>query len=199
MDNAKRRALIESAVQVVANRGFHGAPIGLIAEVAKVAIGTVYLHFESKDHLMLEAYREVERRCLAAVMKNYPAQEGGRQRFCHLTQGLMRYFKLFPEEFFFVDQFLSSPYRKEVSPRYLPDSEAGRILQFFREGVEEGLFKAMPLAMLLALACGPLIQVVRAHAVGHLYLDEERIARTVDSCWGAIARECSPMGSTPGC
>ncbi|MBU5613885.1 TetR/AcrR family transcriptional regulator [Geomonas azotofigens] len=192
MDNAKRRALIEAAIQVVAHHGFHGAPIGFIAGVAKVAVGTVYLHFEDKDHLMLDAYRALEQRCLTAVMKNYPPRGDIRQRFSSLALGVIRYFKLFPEEFLFADQFLSSPYRKRVSPHFLPDGEVGRILQFFSQGAEEGIFKAMPPTMLLALACGPLIQVVRAHAVGYLYLDEERIARTVDSCWEAIARERGP-------
>lgn len=192
MDNKKRRALIEAAIQVVANHGFHGAPIGFIAAVANVAIGTVYRHFDDKDHLMLDAYRELERRCLAAVMRNFPAQGDIRQRFSHLALGVIRYFKLFPEEFLFADQFLSSPYRKAVSQHYLPAGEVERILQFFSQGTEEGFFKALPSTMLLALACGPLVEVVRAHAVGFLYLDEERIARTVNACWDTIAQDKAP-------
>lgn len=41
---------MESAVNTVANCGFHGASIKLIAGHAGVAAGTVYVHFESKDH-----------------------------------------------------------------------------------------------------------------------------------------------------
>jgi len=187
MNNAKRAALIESSVQMVANCGFHGASLSLIAGIAGVAAGTIYDHFESKDHLMLETYRELERRCLAAVMKGYPSQGSTRQCFSHLADGVIRHFMLFPDEFLFADQFLSSPYRKVVSPHYLPDTELSGILQFFREGTEKQLFKEMPPAMLLALACGPLIQVVRANVAGFLFLDDDRISRTVEASWEAVS------------
>ena len=187
MNTAKRAALIESSVQMVANRGFHGASMSQIAGLAGVAAGTIYNIFESKDHLMLETYRELERRCLAAVMQDYPSQGSIRQCFSHLAHGVIRHFMLFPEEFLFGDQFLSSPYRKAVSRHYLPDTELSGILQFFREGTEKQLFKEMPPVMLLALACGPLIQVVRANAAGFLYLDDDRISRTVEACWEAVS------------
>ena len=182
----KRNSIIEAAIHLVALHGFHGVPVGLIADRAGVGTGTIYLHFESKDHLMLETYRELERRCLAAVMKDHPSEGSVRQRFSHLAYGLIFHFMLFPEEFLFADQFLSSPYRKSVSPHYLPETELSGIMQFFREGAEKQLFKEMPPAMLLALACGPLIQVVRANASAFLYLDDDRVSRTVEACWEAV-------------
>ena len=189
VETAKRSALIAASVHMVANRGFHGAPVREIAGHAGVSVGTVFVHFEGKDHLLLETYKELERRCLAAVMKDYPAPGTVRQRFSHLAHRLIRHFILFPEEFLFADQFLSSPYRKSASPHYLPETELSSILHFFRDGVEQQLFKEMPPTMLLALACGPLIQVVRANVTGHLYLDDERISRTVEACWEAVSKQ----------
>lgn len=188
VETAKRSALIEASVQVVANCGLLGASVSMIAGSAGVAAGTVYVHFESKENLMLETYKELERRCLAAAMKDYPTQGTFRQRFSHLAYALVRHFMLFPEEFLFVDQFLSSPYRKSVSPHYLPDTELSAILQFFREGTEKQLFKELPPVILLALACGPLIQMVRANTAGYLYLDDERISRAVEACWDVLCR-----------
>jgi len=187
MKTAKRSALIEASVQMVANRGFHNASMSVIAGHAGVAAGTVYVHFESKEDLMLETYKELERRCLAALMKNYPSQGTIKRRFSHLANRLIRHFILLPEEFLFADQFLSSPYRKFVSPHYFPETELSGILQFFREGTEKQVFKELPPAMLLALACGPLIQVVRANAAGYLYLNDERISLTVEACWEAVS------------
>jgi AcrR family transcriptional regulator len=192
METAKQSELIEASVQLVAKCGFHGASISMIAGRAGVAAGTLYIYFESKEHLLLETYKELERRCLAAVMKDYPSQGTVSQRFSHLANRLIRYFILFPEEFHFADQFLSSPYRQSVSPHYLPEAELSDILQFFREGTEQQLFKEMPPAMLLALACGPLIQVVRANAAGYLYLDDERISQTVEACWEAVSLQKAP-------
>jgi AcrR family transcriptional regulator len=192
METAKRTALIEASIQVVAIHGFHGAPVNVIVGRAGVSQGTMYVHFESKEHLLLEAYKEVERRCFAAVMTDYPSLGTTGQRFSHLANRLIRHFALFPAEFLFADQFLSSPYRKMASPHYLPKTELSGILQFFREGAENQLFQELPPSMLLALACGPLIQVVRANTAGYLYLNDERMSRTVEACWAAVALQKVP-------
>jgi len=184
----KRAAILNSTVRSVAEYGFHGASMAGIASHAGIAAGTIYCYFESRDRLIEETYRKVEGRCLAATMKDYPSQGTIRQRFSHLAHRLIRHFMLFPEEFLFADQFLSSPYRKSVSPHFLPDTRLCGILQFFREGTEKQLFKELPPTMLLALACGPLIQMVRANATGHLYLDDERISRAVEACWDVLCR-----------
>ncbi|HWI40568.1 MAG TPA: TetR/AcrR family transcriptional regulator, partial [Verrucomicrobiae bacterium] len=188
----KGNAIIEAAVHLIAEHGFHGVSMGMIADRAGVGTGTLYLYFESKDHLMRETYKKLERRCLAAVMEDYPSEGSVRQRFSHLSHRLIRHLMLFPEEFLFADQFLSSPYRKTVSPHYLPDAELTGMLQFFREGAAKQLFKEIPPAMLLAIACGPLIQVVRAHAAGFLYLDDDRILRTVEAAWEAVQYRNGP-------
>ena len=187
MDSVKRVALIESVIQVVAKHGFHGASICLIAGGADVAAGTIYVHFESKDHLVLETYRELERRCLSAVTKEYPSHGSIRQRFFHLAHGVISHCTAFPADFLFLDQFLSSPYRESAIPNDLPDSGIKSILQLFREGTEKHLFKEMPSAMLFAVACGPLMQVLRANAAGIIILNNELITQTLEACWEAVS------------
>jgi TetR/AcrR family fatty acid metabolism transcriptional regulator len=55
---AKRRAILESAVRVFAEHGFFAARIRDIAAGAGVAEGTIYLYFDGKDDLLLTAFRE---------------------------------------------------------------------------------------------------------------------------------------------
>ena len=45
---ALRRRIIDAAVEVFADKGFFGARISEIAEVAGVADGTIYLYFDGK-------------------------------------------------------------------------------------------------------------------------------------------------------
>ena len=161
--------------------------MNMIADHAGICCGTIYLYFESRDHLMEAAYQELERRYLAAVMKEYPLQGSIRQRFFHLEHALMRHYMLFPEEFLFMDQFFCSPYQKSGSPNFLNNSEFSSIMQLFLEGMEKQLFREMPPAMLIALALGPAIQVLRANMAGILYLDDDRISGTVQACWDAVS------------
>jgi len=55
---ARRRAILDSAVRVFAEHGFFAARIRDIAAGAGVAEGTIYLYFEGKDDLLLTAFRE---------------------------------------------------------------------------------------------------------------------------------------------
>jgi len=55
---ARRRAILEAAVQTFAEHGFFASRTRDIAAAAGVAEGTLYLYFESKDDLLLTAFRE---------------------------------------------------------------------------------------------------------------------------------------------
>ena len=49
----KREAIVEAAIEVFAQKGFHAARISDVARAAGVADGTIYLYFDNKEHLLL--------------------------------------------------------------------------------------------------------------------------------------------------
>jgi AcrR family transcriptional regulator len=53
-----RNAILDAAEAVFAERGFHGARIQDIAERARIAVGTVYNHFEHKDQVLAALLEE---------------------------------------------------------------------------------------------------------------------------------------------
>lgn len=52
----KRDAILDAAIRVFAERGFHGSRISDVAKEAGVAEGTIYLYFKSKDDLLLSIF-----------------------------------------------------------------------------------------------------------------------------------------------
>jgi len=54
----KRARIMEAAVKVFSERGFHSATVAEIAKAAGVADGTIYLYFKSKDDLLLRLFDE---------------------------------------------------------------------------------------------------------------------------------------------
>jgi AcrR family transcriptional regulator len=52
-----RRRIVECAQQRVSEAGFRNARVTGIAECAGVATGTIYRHFESREHLFAEIFR----------------------------------------------------------------------------------------------------------------------------------------------
>jgi AcrR family transcriptional regulator len=51
-----RGIILESALKVFSEEGFHNAKITKIADISKVAAGTVYLQFESKEQILEELF-----------------------------------------------------------------------------------------------------------------------------------------------
>src|SRR5438105_5621711 len=56
--NDKRGRIMDAAVKVFAEHGFHSATVAEIARAAGVADGTIYLYFKSKDDLLLRLFDE---------------------------------------------------------------------------------------------------------------------------------------------
>ena len=54
----KRRQILEAAVTVFADRGFHKSRVSDVARAAEVADGTIYLYFKSKDDILISIFEE---------------------------------------------------------------------------------------------------------------------------------------------
>lgn len=54
----KYDAIIDAAVRVIAEHGYHNAQVAKIAREAKVADGTIYLYFENKDDVLISLFTE---------------------------------------------------------------------------------------------------------------------------------------------
>jgi AcrR family transcriptional regulator len=183
----KRTAVIHAALDLVAEHGFHGAPMSAVAERADVAAGTIYRYFENKDALILETFRFLADMLQKIVAEGYP--EGGdvRERYLHVGATLMRHLVGSPRELRFLEQFQNSPYgahrRRELM---LGKGDRNLVLDLFEEGRREGVVKDLPIPILYALAFGPLIQVCRDAAFGFLTLDDRLLDDSVEACWDAV-------------
>ncbi|MBA4494596.1 TetR/AcrR family transcriptional regulator [Paenactinomyces guangxiensis] len=54
----KYDAIIDAAVRVIAEYGYHNAQVSRIAREARVADGTIYLYFKNKDDVLISLFSE---------------------------------------------------------------------------------------------------------------------------------------------
>jgi AcrR family transcriptional regulator len=185
----KRCAIIRATLDLVAEQGFHGAPMAAVAERAGVAAGTIYRYFESKERLIHEIYRYLEERFFAAVMEGYPEKAPVRDRFLHIGSVLVRYCIEAPLEFRFLEQFHNSPYGVEHRREKLfGTNDKDLITELFTEALATGIVKDLPLPVLFALAFGPLLDICRDHILHFIELDDTLIVRCSEACWDALKR-----------
>ena len=125
----KRDEIVRAALELIAEHGFHDAPMALIANRAGVAAGTIYRYFENKDVLINELYREVEEKLYAVLLEGYATEKPVRERFLHLGTALLRYFIENPLDFKYLEQFHNSPYGVAVPTGQVPGGK-GRVRRF---------------------------------------------------------------------
>jgi len=186
----KREAILQATLELVAEHGFHDAPCSLIAERAGVAAGTIYRYFENKDMLILELYRELEKKINIALLDGYSQDKPFRERFIHLVTGLLNFFISHPKEFKYVEQFHNSPYGVAFRrDRIMGQSEdCGIYVELFKQGIMQQVLKDLPLAVLCDLAFGPIISVASNHILGFVQLDEKLTAQIAAACWDSLKR-----------
>jgi len=185
----KRDAVMQAALELVGEHGFHGAPMALIAERAGVAAGTIYRFFDSKDTLIKEIYASLEVQIMAAVTQDYPTERPVRERFLHTGRQLVRYFLSSPLHFRFLEQFQNSPYGvASRRDKVFGKKKRNIIGELFEEAGDQQIIKDLPLPILFALTFGPLVDVCRDHILKFISLDDALIERTVEACWDAVRR-----------
>lgn len=187
----KRDEIVRAALELIAEHGFHGAPMAMIAERAGVAAGTIYRYFENKDVLINELYGEIEDKMQRFIMEGYTTESPFRARFLHLGTALLSYFIEHPLVFRYVEQFHNSPYGVAVRRDKILGNREGNCNAFkelFEQGLAQQVLKDFPLVILFDLAFGPIVTVARDHILGFIQLDASLISRTIEACWDGVKR-----------
>lgn len=187
----KREAILQATMELVAEQGFHDAPCSLIAERSGVAAGTIYRYFENKEALIVTLYQELEAKINALILEGYVPEKPFRERYLHLVSGLLKFFITFPREFKYLEQFHNSPYGVAFRRANLLGEREGKrgiCWELFTQGVDQQVFKDLPLVLLFDLAFGPIVSVARSHVLGFTHLDDDLIAQIAAACWDSLKR-----------
>src|SRR5665647_2957485 len=120
----KRTAIMEAALKLFTERGFHGTSTAQISKEAGVATGTLFNYFPTKEDLINSLYTEVKGQLSQNMGKEIEAQSTFQDKLRKMWSNLIKWGVDNQEEFLFVGQFCSSPYitkytREEVMKEYI--------------------------------------------------------------------------------
>jgi AcrR family transcriptional regulator len=186
----KRDDILQAALEIISEHGFHGSPMSTIAEKAGVGAGTIYCYFKSKDELIIEINRILEEEMLSAIEKNHPFNKDVKKRFIHLYKTVFTYFINHPVHFRFLEQYFYSPYGVSVHKERIVGSagEPNIFQKLVKQGIEQKVIKDIPIFMHFALAFGPIIVLARNHVLGLVELDNVQINQAIEAVWDAVKK-----------
>lgn len=175
-----RPARIRQALRsLVAERGFHGASMSAIAKAAGVAAGTAYVHYSSKDEIVIDAYVEAKRDLWEAVSQVIDPGASTRGRFVALWRATYKHFRTDPNIARFLLQVDRSPFSSPAHAAAMADHDSSFDELF--DDLREVLIDLPPM-VLYDLGLAP---AIRMAGTGEP-LSDAQITTAATACWRAI-------------
>jgi AcrR family transcriptional regulator len=179
-----RAAAVRMALRrLVARHGFHGASMSAVAAEAGVATGTAYVHYRSKDDLVIAAYLEVKRDLGRAAVADLDAGRPAADQFRTLWLAIHDHLDGEPDRARFLVQVEASPYAAAAHATALevPDDP---LLAAVADSMLGQRLAPLPYTVLYDLGIGPAVRL----AASSIELAPDELAEVAAACWRAISR-----------
>lgn len=169
---ATRAKLMHAAAGIVARDGMAAATTAAIAAEAGVAEGTLYRHFESKDDLLIAAYRQMKQEMFIDAAGGLDTTIAPPERLKQTWRAIYLAYRANKDAFAFGQRFAESALAEREG------GEAGRAVarmvgDLRKAGIASGDFKNLPPDLLGSLFMAPITYLLKAEIKGRKWTDAE--------------------------
>ena len=146
----KRDLIINAALKLFVDNGFHGTATSKIAQDAGVANGTLFQYFKTKDELVIALYTHLKDELAEYVIKHTADTKDIKAEM--KSQILSSLFWALDNslKFRFIQQFHTSPYIGQVEQEVL-DRQVEPHLKLIQKGIKQGVIKSLPVDLIYSL------------------------------------------------
>ena len=182
----KKERIFDAAHDILAEQGFHGLSIAMVAKQAKVATGTIYRYFSDKEDLIRQLYRHTIMGCREQILNDVNIEETSFEQYRQLWLNIHHIFTSDPNAIICKLQYECSPLASELERDPVIMALWEPLDRFFERGRITGLFIDLPLRVLQSLSLDSvalLLQQCRGHKLTLTDTQQEAVIR---ASWQAI-------------
>ena len=186
----KKKLILESALGLIKDHGFHGCPMSTMAKNAGVAAGTIYTYFDSKDELIRELYFYTIGVVHTHMTECEDRSLDFKERFYNYWKCLTQLYLDRPEIQRFFEQFIISPFNtSEIQSQHSLWHEWNT--GFFEEGIRKGYLKNLSPDVLFFMVIGTVNVTVRVRQGMSAQIIEKGIDinQLAEMTWDAIKKQ----------
>jgi AcrR family transcriptional regulator len=183
----KREAILQAMLELVAERGFHDAPMSLVAKRAGASAGIIYHYFPGKDELIRALYLYVKGKMGQFLVKGKIAGTPPAQAFMQVWMNAYRFYRTHQKEMKFLDQYENSPYcgtSSDVEALMCQDQNFALLWNLFRPASAGGPLKDLPPEALQEMTLGVAARLAKRAKP----LAKDTLEEIAAACWKAVAR-----------
>lgn len=181
----KHEKILDAALALFGERGFHGTAVPLIAEQAGVGAGTIYRYFESKEALVNVLYKRWKRKLGAFVLEGFPWDAPVRAQFSYFWGRMAAFVRAHGDAYAFLERHHHAPYLDDES-RAAEVEVLTPAKTFFEVAAAQRIVKAVQPEVLIAMVFGAFKGLVEASWAGFIELTEPLLAEAEACIWEAV-------------
>jgi AcrR family transcriptional regulator len=184
-DTDKRTLILNTMLDLIAEFGFHGTAMSMIAKRSGVSTGIIYHYFEGKDDLIQVLFRHVESQFSQALMLDDPHMMPFPDHLKQVWLNAFRFYITHPKETLFLEQYKNSPYFQFADSLDFDDNM--RLLtKLVQEDFVAGYVREMPFEVFYELTLGVALGLAKHQIAGRTQLDDAMLEQIADSCCRAV-------------
>jgi AcrR family transcriptional regulator len=181
--SGKKDALLNAALKLIAEQGFHAAPMSQIAETANIGVGTIYRYYKNKEELINALYIELRRRMAEEIVGGQDLTAPVKTQFADALLALIRYLLVHPEEIQFTEQYENSPFITDATRAEIAKT-ASPLSDLLERARDEHLLKDLPFPILMAMFSGASMGLLKAHL--RKKSAPEKITEAIEAIWDML-------------
>jgi AcrR family transcriptional regulator len=181
----KREAILQAMLELVAERGFHDAPMSLVARRAGTSAGIIYHYFPSKDELIRALYLHVKAKMGRFLIEGQVLDMPAEQAFKRVWMNAYRFYRTHQQEVKFLDQYENSPYcggSPEIEALVQQDQNIALVMNLFRPRSAGGPLKDLPREAVVELTIGVAARLAKRVKP----LKTKALEEIAAACWKAV-------------
>ncbi|WP_075981949.1 TetR/AcrR family transcriptional regulator [Bacillus massilinigeriensis] len=182
----KEDKIIESALILFAEKGFHGTNVPEIAKLANVGTGTIYRYFSNKEALVNKVYQVYMKKLSNSILSNFPTTNSTYEKYLHIMNNLIQFAKDNKTAFIFIETHNHANYLDESSTLIVQEFQS-----FLNVSIQEGVKQKhlrdyMPSEALIAIIYGAYVAFFKRIEAGEIQETPELMRLFLQSGWDAI-------------
>lgn len=186
----KRNKILVAAEQLLAERGFDGLSMKVLAEKAGIAAGTIYRYFDNKEMLMVELHQHIRAEAAHTIFCGWTESQNSKEKYDRLWRNAFDAVLKNPQRLAVIEMLYLIPNNTQHKITIFEDNIFLPMIDFYQNGINEKCFHDWPVSALVTLSFDSAINLAKKVLRQRLEMDEKVLEQVRDASWQAI--QCEP-------
>ncbi len=183
----KEQKILDAALILFVERGFHGTSTAEIAKTAGVATGTLFHYFKTKEDLINSLYLYTKEGMYCEIEGQFhdeaPLKDNLKELWCKFIDFAVKN----PHKFQFILTFHTSPYITTLTKEQL-ETQTDALLDVYKKGIQDKEIKEVPFEIILEFFWGNVVSTLNYINKYPEKLGAETLDQSFELFWDGISR-----------